>query len=368
MSGIGGDSEAASNKSIVLLYLIFSSIYIFLNFKTYPSLVKLFVFYSIVMLVSDTLGVILGTVNLSDINDIVFVTIIPTVSLIFIYTALSKGHIKFNIFFAMMFLFLIALVILYFYYYYALIIITTLNNSNVTQFNASYSILVALAGGLLIKNKNIKYGLIFVSFIVVFSSLKRGGMIAISLALLFYFFVSLLHEKNKSFAKMVFRFMGLPILGIGLILLLIYMNDYFDIYNRFKNMGQDGGSGRVNIYLNVLGKFADFSFFELLLGRGSKGVYKVLNVSAHNDFLEILFDYGLVGLCALLLILFKLISWNIKCVIKKFKYANILTYTMCAFFVLTMVSHVVIYSIFFLFVIVWGALLAIYLDKQRVVK
>jgi hypothetical protein len=359
----------SSQNSSGLLFLIFSGIYIFFNLRRYPVFINFFIFYSIVLLTSNLFGIILGTVNIIEINNIVFVTIFPTVSLIFIYTALTKGHIKIEFFILITFFFLMALMLIYFYYYYVILVISSIDNKELSQWNSSYAILVALPIGLLINNKAVKSILIFLSIIVVFSSLKRGGIVAMSLSLVFYFCVSLLHKKNKSFFKIIFQFIGLPVLVIGFLLLLTYLNNYFDVYDRFRNMRQDRGSGRLDIYMKVLFNFNNFSINELLLGRGLNGVSKTLGISAHNDYLEVLFDYGLFGFCALLLIFFKLISWNYKTIIGKFKYANVLTYSVCAFMVLTMISHVVIYSLFFIFVLIWGALLAIFfIDQKKVVK
>ena len=55
-------------------------------------------------------------------------------------------------------------------------------------------------------------------------------------------------------------------------------------------------SGRAYLVENVIEDISNFGIFSLLFGEGFGAVSKIYGISSHNDFLEVLFSFGLIGL------------------------------------------------------------------------
>lgn len=68
-----------------------------------------------------------------------------------------------------------------------------------------------------------------------------------------------------------------------------------------------GGSGRTEIWRRVFELFRNSSAVELIVGRGFSAAGASLGIGAHNDFMEILLDYGIVGLMLYLWFWYQLI-------------------------------------------------------------
>lgn len=178
--------------------------------------------------------------------------------------------------------------------------------------NAIYYVVVLLPYVLIMRNKLLKIlGSIIIVLISLVSLKSTAILLVIVVALLFYF-------SNKK--RVSIKTFTLPIVLIIVYVIVSLFLSYFydiDIYKTFvlANL-QDGGNGRVDIWTDVIRRFQNNSIFEKIFGVGYEGVSKtsamMFNYSAHNDFLEILFDYGIVGLVFFLLTIFELIKELIK--------------------------------------------------------
>ena len=162
--------------------------------------------------------------------------------------------------------------------------------------NSIYYVVVLLPYVLVMREKSLK---IFDSLIIVLISLvsfkSTAIMIVIFVALLFYL------SNKKQVTLKAFTLPIVLIIVYVLVSLFLYSLYGIDVYNTFvlANL-QDGGNGRVDIWADVIRRFQNNSLIDKLFGVGYEGVSKtsvmMFNYSAHNDFLEILFDYGIFGL------------------------------------------------------------------------
>ena len=88
------------------------------------------------------------------------------------------------------------------------------------------------------------------------------------------------------------------------------------LVNRFAETSETGGNGRVDIYLNIWNQFKHSSIPEQLFGHGYMAVKRInYDILAHNDFLQLLYDGGLMGVLLYLIFWFFLIriallNWN----------------------------------------------------------
>ncbi len=119
-----------------------------------------------------------------------------------------------------------------------------------------------------------------------------------------------------------------------------------NVVARFESAQDDEGSGRTYVWQAAFDLIERSDFLPLLFGHGFNKVEKdsMLGLSAHNDFLEVTYDYGIVGLAlyvsafsAVGLIVFRLIR-------KKSPYAPAMAMFFTIYFLLSMISHIIIYS------------------------
>lgn len=127
--------------------------------------------------------------------------------------------------------------------------------------------------------------------------------------------------------------------------------------SRLDSDTDDVTNGREAIYLVTWDMIVKSSPAHLVLGHGQNAVRadSILEVSAHNEFLEILYDYGLIAL----LVYFFFWGHLIKQWFFHYRYntAYFIPYTLsiCVFSVMALVSQLVLYVSYFLYLVMfWG--------------
>jgi len=224
-------------------------------------------------------------------------------------------------------------------------ILFTVYNYNI-NINISYIPLLLLFIILAINNKYVSGVSIILVCIALLVSGKRGGTIAFFFAI-FLTILLWFSNNNKRKAILLLIFIG------GVIFYLLYFTDFLSAnrtLERFFDNNGDMDSGRSNIYMNVFTMFLKSDFFNMLLGHGFGTVelHSKSGLSAHDDFLEVLYDFGVVGLilycrfhyCFFIKVLhfYKLRSY----------YAYPMIFAYACFFILSIVSHMFGYPYFYL--------------------
>lgn len=162
--------------------------------------------------------------------------------------------------------------------------------------NAGYSILSLFPLLLLYdKNRIIQYLLLGVCCLVVIMGMKRGAIL-ILIILLFLF----ARYKFKG-AKLISKLPVLIVFSIIIFMLYRYMeqtimnSDFF--YSRMVATREGDSSGRDELYWTFWNAFTkDANIFQIFFGRGANGTLKISSNFAHNDWLEILTNQGLLGI------------------------------------------------------------------------
>lgn len=161
-------------------------------------------------------------------------------------------------------------------------------------------ILIAMGSFLLIEeNSVLKTSLIFFIGIIILCTTKRTGLLCIILGLLTYYLLDIFFKNKpiKGFIKIILLIICLALVGTWAI------NHFnLDILDRFSELQSDGGSGRNEIWQQVYLAFQASNFEFKLLGHGFQAISYNLNIQgrgimAHNDYLEYLYDYGIIGVC-----------------------------------------------------------------------
>ena len=211
-----------------------------------------------------------------------------------------------------------------------------LNIYHALYVNSIYYI-VCLLPFLLSYKKSIIY--LIVCAICIFASSKQGAFIGIVAATFVYYIVDMRIRDKVIDAKMIF---GVVLLLIILIVAYLYISNTYsmNILEGFDTLEEDGGNGRLEIYTAVFNRFWNSDMMNFLFGHGGLGaVSKTIGISAHNDFLEVIFDFGCVGLLLYVVIIVKLFLVGYRFIRVKYYLAPAFMSSIVLFFILSMFSH-----------------------------
>ena len=182
---------------------------------------------------------------------------------------------------------------------------------------------------------------------------KRTALIVLVIAFALPYLCKLLMSDGKNKLKNIFSLVALSVL---IVLLYDYLLDKFNItiFERFQNIAVDGGSGRFDIYHAVIEAFNNSGIINKVLGHGYNGVfnYGVTFTSAHNDFLEVLYDNGLIGLTLYLCFIGGVISTAIKLLKNRMETSFAVLSALMVLICMSITSHLVIYPTYFIYIVI----------------
>ena len=211
--------------------------------------------------------------------------------------------------------------------------------------------------------------LLLVLLFAVILSTKRSAMLIVFFTLLPYLYYCFMKNSNISLQK---RIIAPFMLSFLFVIIFIGINNSVDgyIWKRFESIEEDKGSGRLDIYAQVYDMQMRSEIEEWLVGHGHQGVVRDYDgswgeFSAHNDFQEVLYDYG-IFVFLLYLYLFGLLSRRLYR-LKRSKSIFFVSYfgAMILFCIMSAMSHLILYSTYFIFLTsYWGAVEGM-LDNQR---
>jgi O-antigen ligase len=230
--------------------------------------------------------------------------------------------------------------------------------------NSIYYIIMFLPFVLDVKKNILKAVLVLLITFCVLISLKRTAFLALVFSLSGYFIVEYSSRMKKK-KKRLYLLLG----SLLVALLMMYLYSYtkeelnLDIIVRLNNLKSDWGSGRNIIYEDVWAAIKSTPFMERFFGYGYNGVFltNAASLSAHNDFLEVLYDYGLFGFALYISFIVKLIKYNVKIYKGAFESAAGFTASLVMFFTFSMFSHLIYYPTYFAYLLIyWGLKIAKY--------
>lgn len=204
-----------------------------------------------------------------------------------------------------------------------------------------------------------KISLIF-GIIIIALSAKRAGMIALILGIFAYYITDAhIQDKSKEKISRYIKIFGIVVLAFFAINYLID-NSNVEIIQRFKTLGEDGGSGRDNIWSYVYEHFKHSGLNYKVFGHGFQSVYYSLkpfgfNRLAHNSYIEYLYDFGIIGLTILLSFVLKILLFTFDIFRKKDKNSPSLLFSVVLALVLSIFSYFFEQSLIILpIAILWG--------------
>lgn len=226
------------------------------------------------------------------------------------------------------------------------------------QTNTIYFSLLTLPWVLFNKSKKTQMIIMLVFSALAIYSLKRSAMMAIAGCWFVYF---LLFIKGKKTLWLL----------LSLILILPFSSfiiDYADremggsLMERINREETDEGTNRLAIYEVTMAMIGASEPTELIVGHGHYAVYKdsILGKSAHNDMLEVIYDYGIIifalYLCLWIFVIRRSVQLFRKGSVLFFPYAS----SVMIFVIMSSVGHLILYTSYFNYIVLfWGSAEAI---------
>jgi len=209
--------------------------------------------------------------------------------------------------------------------------------------------------------------------VVALFSLKRSAVIVVFVTILILAFNKQLSIKKSGFIS---KFGALIVFTIvGGFLLFSPKSPLESVEERFSTISEDKGSGRMDIYEQVLYLYDSFDPINKAFGKGFKRVQYDLtygtndvSLSSHNDYIEVLYDYGIVGLIIYIVIQLILVTTSIKYIKQKCRLGVASLISIVSVIILSMVSHLVIYPTYFLFASAFWAYAEVEYQKETLLN
>lgn len=337
---------------IPIILFVFTITGIITKIKKPKYLSKLFLLYLIGQTILLIIDLAYGELSKNDYANTFIPAVLPSLIFLFFRSSFKQRNITEVALIRIYSFSLIIFIITYILYWFT--IQSNLLSYEQGAINAAYFIMLLLPPCLLLKSKSVKLLLILGVFVIICSSLKRGGIIAFSSSIIGYFLISFMWSKKKNVSVLITIIILLSITPYA----FAKLDNMFDnrIISRFQNIQDDSGSGRLEIYMKVINNMEKSSTLNILFGHGGDAVRKKVthDFTAHNDFIEIAFNYGIIMLFILILIHFALIVKIYHCIRNNSHYAFPLTYSYIIFLILSLISHVIIYPYFILLLPFWA--------------
>lgn len=185
--------------------------------------------------------------------------------------------------------------ILYFFYSINVVIVEE-GSSNYT-INAAYKFLYITPLLSLIRKKWLFISMFSILFSLTILGSKRGAIIGMIIQLSIYFYYLFKDSNHKLFISLIIIILVI-LFSIGIY--DFYQSDVF-FQQRVEATLEGSTSGRDKLISNLISHLNAKSIFNLIFGSGFIATVKAIGNYAHNDWMEILYDFGIIGLISYLL-------------------------------------------------------------------
>ena len=144
---------------------------------------------------------------------------------------------------------------------------------------------------------------VFLSLILICISLitgSRGGLMSTAGTFFVVLFLYFFKKKNfKLLIRMVFLFL---LLGVAFVIFVNLLPPALSSRYSIESVVESRGTGRIDIWIEVLNKFMHFDLIRILLGNGigASSYFSSTGHVAHNTWLEYLVSFGVLGSCVFL--------------------------------------------------------------------
>lgn len=213
-------------------------------------------------------------------------------------------------------------------------IITNFDRENAVT-GYAYYLLVFMPYFFLVKHKKLQILLIALSVIMVLTSFKRGTMVTLPMMLFIYGFIHTMQMGGV--IKFINRFL---FVGTIAMIALYFVNESSGgfLSSRFSREEITSGSGRTeyrDIALRVVG---ERNLIDSFIGSGHGSSVNVIGTGIHNEWVEFLFSFGVVGLLLYTILGLKFLRQGYRYFRLKSRYAPHMMMMMAYFYMVSLFS------------------------------
>ena len=223
-----------------------------------------------------------SAVELSDIMNLTSWFIIP---FLFYYYGFPKSKRALNII-------MVLFVILFVFMYYRFGILSNIRSAGLT--NAIYFLIMSIPFIMFMENRLLKLVFYVAITTLTILSLKIVPLIMLFAALT----ISFVFKKNSTRTSLLKRFFVscVALFVVGFLFFVVSYLAGIDIVGNISMDIDNEGNGRFDIWRNIIAVFQKAPVNEQFFGLGFEKSEELFGISAHSDFMEVLFSFGYVGL------------------------------------------------------------------------
>lgn len=201
---------------------------------------------------------------------------------------------------------------------------------------------------MMLKSTTIKWIVLFVILLATLVSSRRIATICLIASVLLSIPNSQpkqVDKKRKS--KGLYTIIIIALLGyFTYIIVTGDLQEFFELtLYRFQNADNSQGSGRIPLWNAVISAWGNNSVLDWIFGHGYLGVGKIVrdHTASHNEFLEIITDFGIIGLFLYVSFHLRIISRMFYLYSKMSPYRFSYTASYIIFFMYSLLGNVIIY-------------------------
>ena len=252
-------------------------------------------------------------------------------------------------------------IILIFVFYF--LMFSSLVDGNTSYFNFIFYPLLCIPVLLHIKNNILRLTSIILLVMGAIITMKLTAILIVLLVVLSLLIKNIILNlsRRRKLIRIMFIFISLVVI---IITSSSYLRENFIAVSL--SLINQLGTGRILIWGSVIDLLRESSFYQVLLGHGFEAVSNdyVYGLSAHNDFLEIIYDFGLISLVIYILYHIRLLVFMIKSRVKG-QYRMGLLFAFYIILVMSSFSHLIIYPTYHILVMLYiGAFTAQVIEKS----
>lgn len=180
--------------------------------------------------------------------------------------------------------------------------------------NMGYLFVALIPSVALFRNKNLlQYGMIIFCMAFIVMGMKRGAIIVGVLLMLYFLYFNYRYHQSMSKTKVLFFSALIVIAAVYIVQYMMETSDYF--MARIAQTEEGDSSGRDAIYEHFWNHFKnETDNVKFIFGNGANATLGIYINYAHNDWLEIAINQGVLGLVvyALYWLGFLKTIWNTK--------------------------------------------------------
>jgi hypothetical protein len=279
------------------------------------------------------------------------------------YSVLHLNTLKFHLLIACIFL-----PILFYLFFILLETYRGASSQSSLVLNPVFYISFLIPTILLVRSKILKISGILLIFAAILISYKRSAIVAFVTSIPVYFYARTATSTSGKFKKLIPVIFG----GTLLLLLLIFTFKYvsntvgLEWGQRLESATATGGSGRLDRYIGYIGLLSARSIPQWIIGNGHLATEFTQYSWAHNDILEVLYDFGILGFIFYLLFISQLAKTFFDMKRYKYKHFDAFAVSLVIFFWGSMFSMLIVVPYWFLnLAFFWGWVIADFHNAKR---